>query len=100
MKTRPTPCAPPSRRPRTTPAAALNGTAPSLLPGLPGLTGPENNLHPPGWISPSCPPFDRVAQYYSFTLFAVSANAEGLTLKVFSPTPPALRATAVANATH
>jgi hypothetical protein len=37
------------------------------------------------------PPFDKVAQYFYFTVTAGSANVDGLTLKIFSPTPPALR---------
>ncbi|MCX6928041.1 MAG: hypothetical protein NT154_33245 [Verrucomicrobia bacterium] len=42
------------------------------------------------------PPFEKVTQYFYFTVFAVSANANGLDLKVFTPTPPALRSNSVA----
>ena len=42
------------------------------------------------------PAFDKVAQYFYFTVYAGSANVDGLTLKVFAPTPPALRSNSVA----
>ena len=72
------------------PGASTNGIGPSVLPGLPGITGPEKNLRE--WMDFSLlPPFDKVAQYFYFTVTAGSANVDGLTLKIFSPTPPALR---------
>jgi hypothetical protein len=72
------------------PGASTNGIGPSLFPGLPGLTGPEKNLGE--WMDFSLlPAFDKVAQYFYFTVYAGSANVDGLTLKVFAPTPPALR---------
>ena len=72
------------------PEASTNGVGPSLFPGLPGITGPENNLN--DWMDFSLlPAFDKVAQYFSFTIYAGSANVDGLTLKLFAPTPPALR---------
>jgi hypothetical protein len=72
------------------PGASTNGIGPSLFPGLPGLTGPEKNLSE--WMDFSLlPAFDKVAQYFYFTVYAGSANVDGLTLKVFAPTPPALR---------
>jgi hypothetical protein len=37
------------------------------------------------------PPFDAVAKYYSFVVMGGSADAEGLTLKIYSPVPPGLR---------
>ncbi len=75
---------------RNAPGASTNGMGPSLFPGLPGITGPEKELSDYMDFS-LLPPFDKVAQYFSFTLYAVSANADGLTLKLFAPTPPALR---------
>ena len=36
------------------------------------------------------PEFDPVAKYFYFSVFAGNANADGMTLKVFSPRPPAL----------
>jgi hypothetical protein len=72
------------------PGASTNGIGPSLVPGLPGITGPERNLK--GWMDFSLlPTFDKVAQYFYFDVYAGSANVDGLTLKAFSPIQPALR---------
>ena len=37
------------------------------------------------------PAFDKVAHYFYFDVYAGSANVDGMTLKAFSPVPPALR---------
>jgi hypothetical protein len=75
--------------------ASTNGIGPSLFPGLPGVTGPESNLHI--WMDFSLlPAFEKVAQYFYFTVYAGSANVDGLTLKLFAPTPPAIRSNSVA----
>jgi hypothetical protein len=37
------------------------------------------------------PPFERVARYFHFTVFAGQASNAGYLLKFFSPTPPGLR---------
>jgi hypothetical protein len=72
------------------PGAATNGIGPSVFPGLPGIAGPEQNLK--AWMDFSLlPAFDKVAQYFYFSVYAGSANVDGLTLKVFAPIPPALR---------
>jgi hypothetical protein len=72
------------------PGASTNGIGPSVFPGLPGIGGPEKNLQE--WMDFSLlPAFDRVAQYFYFSVYAGSANVDGLTFKVFAPTPPALR---------
>ena len=77
------------------PGASTNGIGPSLFPGLPGITGPEGNLNE--WMDFSLlPPFDKVAQYFYSTVYAGSANVDGLTLKLFIPMPPALRSSSVA----
>jgi hypothetical protein len=77
------------------PGASTNGIGPSLFPGLPGITGPEKNLR--AWMDFSLlPAFDKIAQYFYFDVYAGSANVDGLTLKVFSPIPPARRSNAVA----
>jgi hypothetical protein len=77
------------------PGASTNGIGPSLFPGLPGITGPEGNLNE--WMDFSLlPPFDKVAQYFDFTIYAGSANVDGLTLKLFVPMPLALRSNSVA----
>ena len=77
------------------PGASTNGIGPSLFPGLPGITGPEEILSE--WMDFSLlPAFDRVAQYFYSTVYAGSANVDGLTLKLFVPMPPALRSNSVA----
>ena len=71
-------------------SAATNGFGPSLIPGLPGVPGPERDLSQ--WMDFSLlPAFDKVAQYFYFTVYAGSANVEGLSFRLFAPTPPALR---------
>ena len=75
--------------------ASTNGLGPTLFPGLPAIAGPEDNLN--AWMDFSLlPPFERIAQYFYFTLYAGSADSDGLTLKIFAPVPPALRSNAVA----
>jgi hypothetical protein len=37
------------------------------------------------------PSFESIAKYFHFTVYAGSANADGLSYKVFSPTPPLLK---------
>jgi len=75
---------------KTDPVGSTNGIGPALFPGLPGITGPEKDLN--AWMDFSLlPAFDKVAQYFYFDVYAGSANVDGLTLKVFSPIPPALR---------
>ncbi len=37
------------------------------------------------------PPFDQISKYFYFTVYAGSANADGLSYKLFSPTPPQLK---------
>ncbi len=72
------------------PGASTNGLGPSIFPGLPGIAGPEQNLKE--WMDFSLlPAFDKIAQYFYFSVYAGSANVDGLTFKVFAPTPPALR---------
>ena len=76
------------------PGASTNGIGPSIFPGLPGIAGPEGNLNE--WMDFSLlPPFDKVAQYFYSTIYAGSANVDGLTLKLFTPVPPALRSNTV-----
>jgi hypothetical protein len=37
------------------------------------------------------PPFERVSKYFSFSVYAGSANVDGVTIKIFSPTPPGIK---------
>ena len=76
------------------PSPAANADSLGLFPGLPGLTGAERHFK--GWTDYSLvPPFDRVAQYFYFTVYAASASVDALTLTVFAPTPPALRSSSL-----
>ncbi len=76
------------------PGASTNGIGPSLFPALPGTTGPESNLGI--WMDFSLlPTFDSVTRYFHSSLYAASANVDGLTLKVFNPIPPSLRSSSV-----
>jgi hypothetical protein len=75
---------------RRDPAAVASVSGLSPLPGLGGLGSPDKNLK--GWLDISLlPTFDKVAPYFFFTVYGASANTDGLTLKFFTPTPPALR---------
>ncbi len=38
------------------------------------------------------PPFEQIEKYFYHTVYAGGAGIEGLTMKIFSPTPPQLRA--------
>lgn len=79
---------------RNDPGSSTNGLGPNLLPALPGINGPEENLNV--WMDFSLlPAFDSVAQYFYSSVYALGANADGLTLKIFTPTPPALRSNSV-----
>jgi hypothetical protein len=74
---------------RKLPTAAAIGTnaAPSAAPPFPG---PRNVFK--DWMDFSLlPPFDKVARYFYFSVYATSANADGLTFKWFAPTPPGLK---------
>jgi len=37
------------------------------------------------------PPFDQISKYFHFTVYAGGASADGLSYKMFSPTPPQLK---------
>ena len=51
------------------------------------FAGPEKNLRE--WMDFTLlPDFPKVAKYFSFTVWAASANADGLTFKYFIPAPP------------
>ena len=70
--------------------------SPDQAPGANPLTG-MLGAHSPvkalqDWMDYSLlPPFDRVSKYFSFSVYAVSADPDGLSYKRFAPMPPALR---------
>jgi hypothetical protein len=37
------------------------------------------------------PPFEKIQHYFYHTVYAGGGSVDGLTLKIFSPTPPQLR---------
>ena len=44
------------------------------------------------WVDFSLlPPFDQIAKYFYFAVYSGSVDAEGLSYKMFAPTPPALK---------
>jgi hypothetical protein len=48
---------------------------------------PEDSLA--AWVDYSLlPPFEAVAKHLNIMVYGVSANVDGLTLKVFLPKPP------------
>jgi hypothetical protein len=62
----------------------------SLLVNSLPFAGPEKSVR--DWMDFSLlPEFPKVAKYFSFSVWAGSANAEGLTYKFFWPKPPALK---------
>ncbi len=72
------------------PGASTNLTGLKLLGSMPGMTRPEQSVR--DWMDFSLlPPFDKVARYFHFNVSGTAASAEGLTYRMFSPTPPALR---------
>jgi hypothetical protein len=78
------------------PASAPSVASLGLFPGIPGLGAPEKHFR--GWMDFSLlPPFNQVAPYFHFTVYAQSANVDGLTLKFFAPVPPALRSNSAVN---
>ena len=40
--------------------------------------------------APLLPPFERIAKYFHYSVYGLSASATGVTLKCFSPSPPEL----------
>ena len=69
---------------------SVTNAASNLLPGALGMAGPEKNFK--DWLDVSLlPAYNKVAKYFHFTVYALSANVDGLTFKLFAPVPPALK---------
>ncbi len=74
---------------KLTPGSQPAGGASALAEALP-FVGPERTFRE--WMDSSLlPEFSKVAKYFSFTVWAGSANADGLSYKWFSPVPPGLK---------
>ncbi len=76
---------------RKTFAADANSSAgPSLFPVSVSLGGPEKIFKE--WFDFSLlPPYDKISKYFQFSVYGGSATADGLTFKMFTPVPPALK---------
>lgn len=62
---------------------------PMLAPGIPAFI-PESSLKE--WFDFSLlPPFEKISKYFHFSVYSGSANVDGLSIKFFSPVPPALK---------
>ena len=67
------------------PLAGLNS-----LSGAAGMALPDADLS--AWLDFSLlPEFDKIAKYFHFSVSGLSATTEGISYKIFSPTPPGLR---------
>jgi hypothetical protein len=54
------------------------------------FSGPQRTFR--DWMDYSLlPDFDQVSKYFHYTVFAGSANVDGISFKYFSPTPPQLK---------
>lgn len=72
---------------RKTGGANSNDSAP-----LPGMEFPVVGNGFKDWVDYSLlPPFEQISKYFYFSVYAVSANADGLTFKMFAPVPPQLK---------
>ncbi len=67
-------------------------TSASLIPGSLPVAGARQTFA--GLMDFSLlPSFERIARYFSFSVYGGSTSVDGLTFKMFVPTPPLLRAT-------
>jgi hypothetical protein len=70
--------------------ASTNST--SATPAMPGLSAMPTSSSFKDWMDFSLlPPFDKISKYFGISVYTASANADGLTFKVFAPVPAALR---------
>jgi hypothetical protein len=69
-----------------------SGSATNLLAELSPLPGGPDLGEFKDWIDVSLlPPYEKVAKYFYFTVTALSASVDGISLKMFAPTPPQLK---------
>jgi hypothetical protein len=75
---------------RETGGATNNPSSANPLPGGIPFLSPEKNLT--AWMDFTLlPAYDKVAKYFSYTVYSGSVNGDGLTFKLFSPVPPQLK---------
>lgn len=67
-----------------------NASADPFFAVFAGIPGIGNSLK--SWADFSLlPSFEKISKYFFYSVFAGDASADGLTFKVFAPTPPELR---------
>ena len=72
------------------PGALTNAGGFSALPGVPAVPGAQKNFR--DWLDFSLlPSYDRIAKYFSFTVYGAGASSDGLALKMFVPVPAQLK---------
>ena len=77
---------------RKNPSSITNTPGSSLNPlqGALGIGTAEKNIKDLMDFS-LLPPFERISKYFSISVYGAGATTEGLNLKIFSPTPPAVK---------
>ena len=68
---------------------ALNRNKFAAIPGLAPASDEKDSK--PLMDVTLLPGFDKVLKYFYFTVYGVSANVEGLSLKFFAPAPPQMK---------
>ena len=68
---------------------STNSSSPNMLSSLGGL--PSADSFKDMMDFSLLPPFDKISKYFGFSVYTASANADGLTFKMFAPVPPGLR---------
>jgi hypothetical protein len=69
---------------------AMRGFTFMPMPGVPDMPPTRKSFR--SWMDYRLlPDFDRISRYFYFSVYGGAATADGLTVKMFSPTPPLLR---------
>jgi len=72
--------------------ASTNGGFGSASPGIPGIAALPNTDSIRSWMDFSLlPPFDKISKYFSFSVYSISADSDGIKFKMYAPVPGALR---------
>jgi len=72
------------------PALFMNKFSP-----IPGMAAGGTDKEAKPWIDATLlPTFDKVSKYFYFSVYGISANVEGISMKFFAPVPPQLKKTA------
>jgi hypothetical protein len=73
-------------------ARKFQAAGPASTAPLPGMDFPVAGNAFKDWMDFTLlPPFEQVSKYFYFSVYGVSANAEGLNIKMFAPIPPQLK---------